>query len=152
MVRGDDCMSCCVAYVTETDVAEVPDIRLDERLAARDPAEEITRDAWQLLDAWLHGRGLRFQFHDELPLHAERWIGIAKLTPKARAIGIAALKAMGRPAWSGQAESFADHAVVLAKDTVIWDPAEAINPPEGMKLKHWRLREIVHGVTIEKEE
>ena len=98
--RTDDCFAAALATVLQVPIGEVPDPRIDERLAAGESPEEITSSAWDGLYEWLDRRGLRMIVHEKVPANRRRWIGIVP--------------------WRGD---FNDHCLVMRMDRLLFDPA-----------------------------
>jgi len=74
--RGDDCFAAALATCLQVPIGQVPDPRIDERLAAGESADEIEASAWQALGEWLEARGFRMVEHAEPASDRERWIGV----------------------------------------------------------------------------
>lgn len=79
--RSDDCFTAAVATCLEAQPYEVPDLHIEELLAAgRDP-EEIDRVIARTLGAWLETNAVTLRVHPAgLPVSAKRWIGIVEPT------------------------------------------------------------------------
>jgi hypothetical protein len=74
--RMDDCWQAAVATVLQVPIDDVPDWRLRERRRGGELGGEIVRSAWQEMDRWLAGRGLRMVTHRIVPAARARWIGV----------------------------------------------------------------------------
>lgn len=98
--RKDDCFAAALATVLQVPIGDVPDPRLDDRVAAGETVEEIDRSAWSELNEWLYGRGLRMTLHTELPPRRRRWMGVVPM-----------------------AGDFQDHSLVFDRREVLFDPA-----------------------------
>jgi hypothetical protein len=123
--RNDDCMRAAVATCLQVPIEDVPDPRLDERLAAGDDPDELDRLARAELEGWLAGRGLRLVRHWRLPVDRERWIGVSP----------------------GPGE-FGDHVLVMTRAEILFDPASYIPGMERLA----RLRPLSYGITFDREE
>jgi hypothetical protein len=135
--RLDDCQAAALATALEVPIADVPDPRIDERLATGESADDIDRSAMAELDRWLAGRGLRMAIHcKEQPL-SQRWIGIC--------------------AMSG---AFQSHCLVMSGNEVLFDPARV--PLEGGavasaawvgtktgRLRQWGFEDISYGLSFQ---
>jgi hypothetical protein len=97
--RRDDCWAAAIATCLQVPIDEVPDARLDERVKAGEDPEEVNCSAWQQMNRWLEGRGLRMIIHRKVPAPRRRWVGVVPV--------------------SGQ---FNDHCLVMAHDTLLFDP------------------------------
>jgi hypothetical protein len=98
--RSDDCFAAALATCLQIPIEEVPDPRIDERLAAGDSVEDIDDDARDELERWLTGRNLRMVLHRVVPAARRRWIGIVPLRG-----------------------AFTDHCVVMSDARLLFDPA-----------------------------
>lgn len=99
-LREDDCFAAAVATILQVPPEDVPDPRLDERLAAGENPEEVNRTAWREFEIWLAGRGLTMIVHRSVPVDAERWIGVVPLR-----------------GW------FQNHCLVMSRSRLLHDPA-----------------------------
>jgi hypothetical protein len=144
--RADDCLRPAVATVLQTPIEQVPDPRLDERLAAGDHFDVISAESWSTLLDWLADRGLRLVVHE--PAHAvalERWIG-AIVDPI-----WAALQELGVER-DDDSLFFDDHAVVCRYAEVVHDPAVGLQPPAGQQLRRYSLSDITYGLSFQPKE
>lgn len=130
-MREDDCLRPCVATVLQVPIDQVPDPRLDERLANGDAPETIVRESWQNLAAWLHDRGLRLGFHDTLPYLRRRWIGVCRTSSRSL---------------------FDDDCVVMAGHKILHDPIQSLTPPVGMRPRVWVPENIKYGISFDEKE
>jgi hypothetical protein len=122
MPRTDDCFQAAVATVLQVPINEVPDSRIDERLAAGWSPDKIDRSARKALDAWLAGRGLRMVFHDRLPVAEPRWIGVVPLPG-----------------------AFNDHSLVISRGELLFDPTMDWG---DVRLRLFGLRDVGHGISF----
>jgi hypothetical protein len=133
-LRQDDCFAAAAATVLQVPVDRVPDIRLDEQLAAgRDP-EQINRDAWASWKDWLARRTLRLVVHHGVPAARRRWIGVIRL-PKPDA-------------------PFNDHCVVMTRDRILFDPADFAahifdEPDSSLVVRRWRPEHVAYGLSFQ---
>ena len=131
--RRDDCFRAALATLLGVPVEQVPDPRLDERLEAGEDPEEINRETWARLDAWLAGRALRLVLHhDALPVDCDRWIGVARAPDPD--------------------DIFGDHCLVLSRDQVIFNPSISLEVPRGMQIERPTLANIAYGITCDSKE
>jgi len=106
--REDDCFAAAIATVLQVPIGQVPDPRIDERLAAGEAAAEIDRSAQRELARWLTRRGLRMAVHRSVPASRRRWIGVVPMPG-----------------------DFMNHCLVMSRETVLFDPATAA---EGVRI------------------
>jgi hypothetical protein len=99
--RTDDCFAPALASVLQVPLGEVPDPRIDERLAAGESAEAIEVSAKRELAWWLAARGLEMVFHAVPPVGSARWLGVVAFE-----------------------RAFCSHALVMCGPRIIWDPIE----------------------------
>jgi hypothetical protein len=99
--REDDCFASALATVLQVPIDELPDPRIDERLAAGESAGEIARSAKAEFGRWLVEHGLRMVKHRSLARASSlpRWLGICP-----------------------NEGCFQDHCLVMAKDAMLFDP------------------------------
>jgi hypothetical protein len=76
MRRADDCFQACIATCLQVPSPNVPDVRLDAKLAAGKDPEEIGRFAWGTMIQWSARRGLTVVIHPRPPTSERRWIGV----------------------------------------------------------------------------
>jgi len=129
--RLDECFRAALATATQIPLEEVPDARIDARLAAGDDSDQIIREAWEDLDDWLLARGLQLAVHETLPVGRERWIGVCSA--------------------SGHA-CFSEHCLVLRYGEIILDPGIGLEPGPGMQLRTWIPSDIDYGFTLDRKE
>ncbi len=155
--RADDCLRPAIATMLQIPPAEIPDPRIDERLAAGDTAEDICRDAWAGITSWLAERDLQLVFQEPFP-DRERWIGVVRVP------GITeATSQPDRPADELLARfdafiirdrhlAFYDHCLVMRHDRCHFDPAVGLSVPAGHQLRTYDPSEIAYAITIEPKE
>jgi hypothetical protein len=100
MRRTDDCWRAAVATCLQVPIEELPDARIDQRLAAGEPIEQVDEAAWSEMCEWLAARGWTLIEHSAPPVHLDRWIGIVPVN---------------RP--------FASHSLVMTGPRVLFDPS-----------------------------
>jgi hypothetical protein len=100
MKRVDDCQAAALATLLQIPLSEVPDARLDARLAAGETVEHVDRTSWDQTLRWLDGRGLKLIRHGHPPIHLPRWLGIVP-----------------------NPEAFKGHTLVMAGPKILFDPA-----------------------------
>lgn len=122
--RKDDCQRAAIATVLQVPPEELPDPRIDERLAAGETAEEIDLSARRELHLWLAEHGLEMVVHQQLPLTHRRWIGVAE-----------------------REGAFMSHCLVMDRDEVLFDPARILGEKSG--LRRWKLADVTFGLSFE---
>ena len=100
MNRVDDCQQAALATLLQVPLSEVPDARIDARIAAGESVEHVDKTAWTQMLKWLAGRGLKLIRHGRPPTHLPRWLGIVP-----------------NPA------PFQGHTLVMAGPQILFDPA-----------------------------
>lgn len=120
MKRTDDCQQAALATLLQVSLSEVPDARIDARLAAGESVEDVDRTAWQEMLQWLDGRGLKLIRHGRPPTHLPRWLGIVP-----------------------NPEAFKGHTLVMAGSRVLFDPA--VRPG----IRTFFAVEVAYGFSIE---
>src|SRR5450755_2251684 len=100
MRRVDDCQAAALASLLQVPLSEIPDARLDERLARGESVEHVDKTAGAQMLKWLDGRGLKLIRHGRPPTHLPRWLGIVP-----------------NPA------PFQGHCLIMARDRVLFDPS-----------------------------
>jgi hypothetical protein len=161
--RTDDCLRPAIATVLQVPPCEIPDPRIDERMAAGNTALDVSREGWAELRAWLAHRGLEIAIHEPFP-DRERWIGVARIPWIADAYES---ELQGMPVPQGPADellakfdvfiasewlnymSLSDHCLVMCRDAVHFDPAVGLQPPPGQRLRTYDPSEIVYAITID---
>jgi hypothetical protein len=120
MARLDDCWSASVATCLQVPLREVPDLRIDQRLARGETVEQVDRSSWDQMLGWLDGRGLKLIRHGRPATHLERWIGVVP-----------------------HPDAFKAHNLVMAYDRVLFDPA--VKPG----VRTFYALEVQYGYSIE---
>jgi len=72
-----------------------------------------------------------------------RWVGVRRLEPDVPARAASMLDLNLNP----ERKPLADHCVLLDRDRIVFDPAISVLPPRGMRVRPWRLSEIVYGIS-----
>lgn len=129
MRRTDDCLRA--ACRTAAQIADVPDPRFDERLAAGEERRELLRSAFAELELWARGHGLRIIVHRKVPARRRRWVGVVP------------------PQWPGP-HGFEAHCLVMDRDRLYFDPASGLNSPAGLRLLGCDPDEIAWGFSFER--
>jgi hypothetical protein len=127
--RTDDCVQAVIASLLQMPPHLVPDLHLDELLAAgRDP-EEIDRMIDEQFSRWTGQHGLTIVFHATSPTWAKRWIGMVTT---------------GDP--------FSDHTMLMGGHDCLFDPAHLLAPrdPGSIALENYTPADIDYGITIER--
>jgi hypothetical protein len=128
--RSDQCLQAAVATATQTPLDQVPDAHIDERLAAGADDDELAGQVFGDLERWAHGRGLEMLFEELAVPQPGLWIGLVKL----RNFGMTL---------------FADHCLVLAGDTIAWDPCAGIPVGRGLRVKIYSRLDITASVVFQ---
>jgi hypothetical protein len=126
--RSDDCFAAAIATVLQVPIEDVPDPRLDERLAAGETPEHINRSAQDQLRRWLAGRGLRMVTHRMLPARHRRWIAVIPMRGH-----------------------FNDHCIVMARDQLLFDPAAVYGAGmyfRGLWVREFRPQDATYGLSF----
>jgi hypothetical protein len=147
--RTDDCLQAAIATATQISIEEVPDFALDRRLKDGEDPTQVSRSAWERLDAWATRRGRTLRVWDSLPLHSERWIGVCR-SPYGDA----------RYAYDGNGDvileegrtHFNDHALNMSYDRLVFDPACSVKVPPGTRAFEFTPEQIIYGITLNKED
>lgn len=130
--RQDDCFAAALATVLRVPIAEVPDPRIDERLARGWTPQAVNRAAFAELDRWLAGRGLRAIVHRKPPVRLRRWIGVIVMPG-----------------------DFQSHCLVMSRDEVLFDPArlelaDGTPPPQERAVRRFGLDSVGFGYSFQK--
>jgi hypothetical protein len=112
----DDCWAAALATVLQVPVHELPQLRIDERLRAGSEPEEVNRSVSREIGDWLAARSLRMVVHQEVPVDAERWIGVVPIE-----------------GW------FQSHCLVMRRGELLFDPAQHLRPHEAIRGSASRL-------------
>jgi hypothetical protein len=129
--RTDDCLAAAIATVLQVPISEVPDPRLDERLASGESADDINRSAWQQLQRWLTARGLRVTVLHKAPTTKRRWIGVVP-----------------------NPGTFEDHCLVMVGSELLFDPSVIFEhvaglPERPMQFRIFKADQIRWGLTFQ---
>lgn len=129
--RSDDCLAAAVASLLQVPIDQVPDPNLDASIAAGANADELATQMWSDLSRWAQDRGLQMTYHEQVPVDADRWIGIIPMF----GFGLAA---------------FADHCVVCMRDgTILFDPTCNVTVRPGLRLKTYQRLDIKAGISFQ---
>jgi hypothetical protein len=121
--RPDDCFRAALATVLQVKPENIPDSRIDERLAEGYTPEHITETAWRDFHEWLGYAGIEMLVHRELPEHLPRWLGIVH-----------------------QPGDFQDHCLAMNAWELLWDPTDLT--PEGPPFTVRRWARIDVGISF----
>lgn len=143
--RNGDCFRAAIATVLQVDVAQVPNGRLDERLAAGEDPQEINRSYMVRLDEWLAARGLAV-VHPKVPVDRDRWIGVCRVETRPRDLMLA------RRYGVELCEHFTDHCLIMCHDRAIFDPAVSMKVPDGMRLRPFTPEDVTYGISFDPKE
>jgi hypothetical protein len=122
--RRDECFAACLATCLQVPISDVPDPRIDERLAAGEDPEEIGRSAWHQILEWLASRGLGIAIHKRPPAGHPRWIGVVPLRGH-----------------------FNDHCLVMSGDEILFDPVDQLQHHGA--VAHFQSRHVRFGYSFE---
>lgn len=125
--RADDCVQAALASCVQIPPHQVPDLRLDDRLAAGTDPEEIARSSWAKLERWADSNGLTVTVHPTPPTSARRWIGVIER--------------------SSGGDPFNDHCLVMEHSVCRFDPAAC--PGAGGERTIGQRVHVDWGLTIE---
>jgi hypothetical protein len=75
MRRFDDCLQAAIATALQIPMHNVPDLRIDERIADGADPEELNRIVWQEMSRWAQRIGVLIEIRPRLP-QTGLWIGI----------------------------------------------------------------------------
>lgn len=134
-------------------IEQLPDLCLDRRALSGESVDEVNRTSWARMGAWLAKRGLALQFHEQVPVHRHRWVGVITAGP----LGdedidyLVNLLGVTREVIEGR-EYFNDHCLVMSYDRLVFDPSIGITPPPGLAVREWDPDEITYGISFDKKE
>ena len=146
--RTDDCFQAAIATALQVPIEQVPDLRLDKRLAAGDDRDEIDRQSWLRLAEWLGRLGLWMTFHEDPPFQRERWVGV--VFGRDRLVGAPVPGAPAGVVWRDN--PFTDHCLVMARNTIAFDPAVTQRLHPGVRPFPWQAHDVDYGITFDRME
>jgi hypothetical protein len=120
--RTDDCLAAALATCLQVPIDQVPDPRIDERLAAGETPEEIILSAEAELARWLDRLGLRMIIHRKIPPRARRWIGVVPIDG-----------------------DFNSHCLVMSGAGVLFDPTR-FDGSEQRGMRVFRAEDVGYGL------
>lgn len=123
--RTDDCFAAAVATALQVPIDEVPDPRIDERLAAGAAPDEIDRSAQEEMKRWLWARGLRMVGHRKLPTGLRRWIGIVQMPG-----------------------AFNSHSLVMSRHEILFDPT-LFHWPDMPPVQQCGFEQVTSGLSFQ---
>jgi hypothetical protein len=124
--RTDDCFAAAVATTLHVPIEDVPDARLDERVAAGESIADVDRSAQLEWKKWLTRRGLRMVVHSKVPTNRRRWIGVIEL---------------GGP--------FNSHCLVMDRGRMLFDPSYIGDRLGRIRLLAFGPGQITHGLSFQ---
>jgi hypothetical protein len=127
--RGDDCFASALSTCLQIDIADVPDPRIDERLAAGESADDIERDMSSTLERWLTRRGLQMSVHRKVPVALPRWIGVVVI-----------------------AGAFRSHCLCMHYGDVLFDPLVAASEDgriDGRAVRQFGAKDVKIGLSFD---
>jgi hypothetical protein len=127
--RIDDCVQASIASLLQMPPYLVPDLQIQEQIAAGKDPEEIDRTIDEKFAQWKAEYGLRIFSHATPPRWAKRWIGIITT-----------------------GEPYSDHTLLMAGSDCLFDPAHFLPPDDDhpTALDNHTVADIDYGMTIEK--
>lgn len=177
MIRHDDCLRAAVATALQVPPAEIPDPRIEQRLLAGEEPDSTADHVWTILAAWLAGRGLQIVRHEVTIISKDaemveptnppladadqRWIGVvevgevnqrdidAMLAGHPLTRNRAGRRAVSRQRALDGMANFASHSLVMRGWDLLFDPAEALEPPPGMAVYRYSPVEISWGISFQ---
>lgn len=126
--RKDDCFAAAIATVLQVPIDDVPDPRIDDRLAGGERPDDIGRAATLDLRRWLATRNLRMVVHRHVPVARRRWIGIVVMPG-----------------------NFNDHCLVMNHTHLLFDPAAAcdfLDLEQSKRRRVWKPDDISFGLSF----
>jgi hypothetical protein len=124
--RSDDCLQAATASFLQMPPDLVPDLLLEEQIAAGCEPDEIERNAWALLAPWLDQHGLAMMLHPTPPTTTKRWIGVT---------------------YSEQL--YSDHCLLMTGRDVIFDPWRLLPPGKDHDASPYTLDDVAYGITYD---
>lgn len=136
--RGDDCWPAVAATVLQVPLAELGDLRLDERLLSGMSHVKVDRAAKADVKRWLTARGVRLVEHRRLPVHLPRWLGVIPFEG-----------------------FFVSHCVCMSYGEILFDPTPPLRPVDLAILRMqvgrpfvgdpavWRSDQVEEGFSFE---
>jgi hypothetical protein len=127
----DNCLAAAIATVTQIPIAQVPELKVDKRLAQGEDPEDVSRTSWERIATWASKRGLRPLFHEQVPVPLRRWIGVVVV--------------------QDDCDPYGDHCLVMCHDRIIFEPSCTVRPGPGFEVKRFRPDDITYGLSFQKE-
>jgi hypothetical protein len=106
---SDDCWPAAIATVLQVPIDQLPLLGIDDGLRAGMRPTWVNRSASQAIHDWMTGRGLRMVDHLQVPIDAERWIGVVPIE-----------------GW------FQSHCLVMSAGELLFDPAQHLRPAAAL--------------------
>lgn len=110
--RGDDCFPAAIATALQHPIEQVPDLRIDARIAAGEDPVTVSRSSWLRIDRWARELGFVLTIHDEVPVARDRWVGVCP-----------------DPAGSWM---LGDHCLVMSRERLLFDPMTVARRVESL--------------------
>lgn len=127
--RGDDCFPAAVATALQVPIEQVPDLRIDARIAAGEDPVTVSRSSWLRIDRWARELGFVLTIHDEVPVARDRWVGVCP-----------------DPAGSWM---LGDHCLVMSRERLLFDPSVSVVQPPGRTLVRFGPEQVAYGISFE---
>jgi hypothetical protein len=155
---ADDCMRCAIATATQVPIEQVPNLKIYERVLAKESADEISRSTWDRIIAWAERLELSVMLWErrageepgvvpkDLPDLPHRWVGVVDSPESSFVIDDGQVVSASESCLGG-------HCLVMgSRGQVIFDPACSVKPPPGMKLHRFFAQDVSYGISFQKEE
>jgi hypothetical protein len=122
--RTDDCLQAALASCLQIPAHLVPDLHMEDQLAAGVDPEEMERGIREKMKRWTDKRGVRILYHT-WPLTSERrWIGVVT-----------------------EPGDYSDHCLLMSGRDCLFDPA---NLMPSRNESQYDVADIDYAITIEK--
>jgi len=123
---GSDCLRVAIATALQVQPHRVPDLQVEQMIAAGKDVEEIELAVWGKLLPWLDQRGVTMMLHPTLPTATKRWVGVT---------------------WSP--EPFSSHCLLMNGRDVTFDPFRLFPPRKGEPASVHTVNDIDFGLSLE---
>lgn len=156
--RADECFRVAIATTLQVPAREVPDACVHARTSAGEDPNVVSWDAWVTMVEWAAARGFEALYHEQWPLHLDRWIGVCcgleeyASNSEATEIARSSLNRTQRRAARhslGDTYYFSGHCLVMNHGDLLFDPGWALVPPDGSRAIRRTVMEIEYGISFE---
>lgn len=124
--RIDDCLQAAIASCAQISPYLVPDLNMEQQMAAGKDPEEVVSAAYAKLGRWLEENGVAVRFHASPPWSARRWIGVIR-----------------------DPRPMSDHCLLMSGRDCLFDGAEALPKDHDEPASNHDPADIDYGITIE---